>query len=340
MNRQIIEISWGSLWRILLMIFFGIALYVLREVFVILALALTISSAVDAPATYLESKKIPRILSVLFIFLAALAVLAMLLYTIVPVAIVEFRNILNGIDKMNIPELNTFINPHFIKNIESNLSNITDALFAGSASFLDFFSAVFGSIAFVVAVFVLSFYLAASRDGVEKFIKAILPQEQEYYVLKIYNRTRSKLGKWLHGQLLLSFIVGFFIFIGLLIFGVKYSILLGILGGILEMVPFVGPVITGFLAVLIAVSQSWFLAITVGILFVVIQQLENHILVPLVMKRTVGLHPVVVVIAVLAGAQMAGLAGVILSVPVAVLIQEIIEDWADKKRQINEAELV
>jgi len=124
-----------------------------------------------------------------------------------------------------------------------------------------------------------------------------------------------------------------FIFIGLLILGVDYSLFLGIMAGILEMVPIVGPVFTGVLAFLVAISQSWTLGISVVVLFVIIQQMESHLLVPVVMRKTIGLHPVVVVFSLLAGSQLAGFVGLVLSVPSAVIIEELIEDWAVRKRQ-------
>ena len=111
------------------------------------------------------------------------------------------------------------------------------------------------------------------------------------------------------------------------------------MAGILEMVPFVGPVFVGALAALIGFSESLTLGISVIVLFVIIQQLENHLLVPLVMKYTVGLHPVVVVISLLAGAKLAGFAGILLAIPIAVIIVEILESWADKRKIIKENQL-
>ena len=102
------------------------------------------------------------------------------------------------------------------------------------------------------------------------------------------------------------------------------------------MVPYVGPVLVGIISFLLVISQSLTLGFSVAALFVIIQQVENHLLVPLVMRYTTGLHPVVVVISLLAGAQLFGFAGIILAVPAAVVIQEIIEDWAIQKKSVKE----
>jgi len=317
------------------MLIFAVALYYLREVFVILFLALIISSALDAPITYLEKKKIPRIIGTLLIFLSVVGVLAALLYVVVPIALVEFKGLFTGFESSSLSTVRSSlgISGQTIKGIEANLGDFTDALFSGSASFLGLISRIFGGIIFLISVFILSFYLSVSRDGVEKFLRAILPLTWEEYVIDVYIRVRRKMGLWLQGQLVLSLAVGATTFIGLLILGVDYSLFLGIMAGILEMVPIVGPVFTGVLAFLVAISQSWTLGISVVVLFVIIQQMESHLLVPVVMRKTIGLHPVVVVFSLLAGSQLAGFVGLVLSVPSAVIIEELIEEWAVRKRQ-------
>ncbi|MEK7062135.1 MAG: AI-2E family transporter [Patescibacteria group bacterium] len=328
-----LEISWLSLWRVLFMLIFAVALYYLREVFVILFLALIISSALDMPISYMERKKIPRILGALITFIFVLGLLAFLLYIIVPAAISEFSTAFTKMEKSSASALWSFGAPkELVRNFERNFGSLADALFAGSASFFDLVSSIFGGVVFMISVFILSFYLSINRDGVEKFLRAVLPLAWEEYAVDIYLRVRRKMGLWLQGQMLLSLVVGIATFLGLLILDVDFSLVLGIMAGLLEMVPIVGPVFTGVLAFLVAISDSWTLGISVIILFAVIQQMESHLLVPVVMRKTTGLHPVVVVISLLAGSQLGGFIGLILAVPSAVIIQEFIEDWAARKR--------
>ena len=335
MDKKVFDISWVSLWRVLFVVAFAVALYLIKDVLLVLFMALVISSALDAPISYLESKKIPRILATIFVFLAALSVLTLLLYTIVPVAIFEMKNLFEKLEELEIPAIGAFITPKLTEELKTNLGNFTNLLFSGGVSFIEVIAGIFGGIAFVGAVFVLSFYLAASRDGVERFLRAVLPADAEDIAVKVYLSAKQKLGLWLKGQLILSFTVGILAFLGLWILGVKYSLILGILAAVLEMVPFVGPIFTGATAFLLGVSESFTLGIMVIVLFVIIQQIENHLLIPLVMRKTVGLHPVVAVIALLAGAQIAGFVGIILAVPTAVVIQEVIESRAARKNQMG-----
>ena len=335
MDKKVFDISWVSLWRVLFVVAFAVALYLIKDVLLVLFMALVISSALDAPISYLESKKIPRILATIFVFLAALSVLTLLLYTIVPVAIFEMKNLFEKLEELEIPAIGAFITPKLTEELKVNLGNLTNLLFSGGVSFIEVIAGIFGGIAFVGAVFVLSFYLAASRDGVERFLRAVLPADAEDIAVKVYLSAKQKLGLWLKGQLILSFTVGILAFLGLWILGVKYSLILGILAAVLEMVPFVGPIFTGATAFLLGVSESLTLGIMVIVLFVIIQQIENHLLIPLVMRKTVGLHPVVAVIALLAGAQIAGFVGIILAVPTAVIIQEVIENRVARKNQMG-----
>jgi len=121
-------------------------------------------------------------------------------------------------------------------------------------------------------------------------------------------------------------------FIGLWLLGVKYSLFLGIMAGVLELIPYVGPILTGGLAVLIGLGDSASLAVYALILFTVLQQLESHVLIPMVMKYTITLNPVVTMTALLIGGTVFGIPGMILSVPIAVMFQEIVEDWAGTKQ--------
>ncbi len=333
MERKPFEITWSSLWRIFFMLLLVVVFILAKEALIILFLAIVISSALDAPVSYLESKKIPRILGALMIYLIVLAILSLVLYTIVPIAFLELKDLLGNFDKLNIPALGDFNTSQILNQLEKGVGNLTNTLISGSASLFDVVASIFGGVVFIIATFILSFYLVVSRSGVEQFLRAILPTIHEERAVEIYLRVRKKLGLWLQGQIILSLIVGLVTAFGLLILGVKYSLLLGVLAGIFEVVPYVGPIFAGFLAFMIATDVSLKLGIYVIALFIIIQQIESHFLVPIVMKKTVGLHPVVVVISLLAGAQIAGFIGVLLAVPVAVVLQEIIEEWSERKHR-------
>ncbi len=341
MERWIIEISWGTLWKILFMVVLAAVFFYARDVFIVLFLAIIISAAFDGPVSFLERKKIPRIFGTLFVFIIVLAGLSLILYTIIPLSFVELQELLNKLSKLKLPvfgplKLDT---SYLIQKMIKSLGDLTDALFSGNVSIFAVIAGIFGNVITVITTIVLSFYLTVSRAGVETFLRAILPIGYEEYVVEVYFRVRRKLGKWLQGQLVLMFIMGVAVWLGLWALGVKYSLILGILAGFLEIVPIAGPIFTGIVGFLIASSQSWDLGFYSLILFFAFQQVENHFLVPIVMKKTVGISPVVVVVAILAGSQLAGALGIILAVPVAVVFQEILSDWEKKKMRAKDSRL-
>lgn len=327
------EVSWASLWKIFFMAVLVSAIFLAREALIVLFVAIIISSALDGIVSWLQRKRIPRILGTVFIFLAVLTVFALLLYAIVPTIIYELQNFLKNVSKIELPVIGQF-DVSQVVNLDkyiNSLESLVSVIFNGGGSFLGFVTAVFGNLTMVVMVFVISFYLTINQYGVENFLRAILPITSEEHVVKIYLRVRKKLGFWFQGQIIIMLLVGAMTFFGLWVLGVKYALLIAIFAGLLGILPVVGPILAGIIAFATILPQSWVLALYSIIIFVVVQQIENHILVPLVMKKAVGISPVVVILSLLAGAQIAGFIGAILAVPVAVVFQEIILDWERRK---------
>jgi len=315
------------------MIIFAVLLYYTRETVALIFVAIVVSSSIYHPVRYFEKHGIPRTISVLTIFLIGGAVIALVLYALIPVAIIQLQYFLIHIGSLQSPIFNSIGVTNVINHLENGLSGLLSVIVQGGSSITGFVSGVLGNLFFIVTAIVLSFYLSISKDGIERFLKAILPKNTELIAIEIYKRTRKKLGRWLGGQIVLSLSVGVLTFIGLSILGVKYAILLSLLAAILEIVPYIGPILVGAIAFLVTVSQSFTIALFVILVFFIIQELENNILVPVIMSRAVDVDPVTVVIALLAGAQIAGIVGMLLAVPVTIVVEEIINNWSDRKNQ-------
>ena len=314
------------------MVLLGWILYLARNVVAALLLAIVFSTAFDHIVTFLEKKKIPRILGTLLIYITAIFTVGLILYTFVPLALSELSNLLKYSNKFLGPISEKVNLEQIITTLSFDLNKITDLLFSGDISIIDLTSKVLGGLLYVIAIFAVSFYLTVGRGGVEKFLVAILPTAYEAKALTIYSKVTHKIGKWLTGQIFASLFMGTATFIGLWLLGVKYSLFLGLMAGVLELIPYVGPILTGALAVLIGLGDSVSLALYALILFTVIQQLESHAIIPLVMRYTTALNPVVTLTALLIGGTVFGIVGMILSVPIAVMFQEIVEDWAGTKQ--------
>lgn len=302
-----------------------------RETVIILLLAILISSALDPLVEKLEKWHIPRILGTLAIFLIGLLVLALIMYTIVPLSIIEFKNLFANLGGAIGQIFGSSAPGAVINSITPQLNSFADSLLAGNASFIDILGNILGGVVFLVVTVVLSFYLTVTRDGVGKFLRAILPRELEDKVLAMFYRSKRKISRWLNGQLVLCFLMAVGVFLGVLFLGIKYALMLAVFAGVFEIIPMVGPIFAGALAVAVALDQSTGLALSALIFFVILHQLEAHVLVPLVMRRSVDVHPVLVITAILIGDQVAGIPGMFLAVPVAVVFQEVVDEWVAKK---------
>ncbi|MBU4332000.1 AI-2E family transporter, partial [Patescibacteria group bacterium] len=144
---------------------------------------------------------------------------------------------------------------------------------------------------------------------------------------------QKKIGSWLRGQVILMIIIGILSYIGLLILGVRYALLLALFAGLMEIIPYIGPIFGAVPAVFIALTQSPIKGLLVIVLYLIIQQLENNLIVPKIMKRAVGLNPIVVILVILIGGKIAGIVGALIAVPVATAFSVMLKDFLDLRKQ-------
>ena len=339
-DHQTIHIETGSIFKIIFIILALVFLYLVREVIVILFFAIIIASAIGPFANWLESKKFPRLLGVLLLYLSFFGLIVFLLSLIVPFVAIElgqltqalpqFVSSLSGaLEKAQQTTSSKYFD--FFGEIQNLLDSFSQFLFAYSQSAISLIINIFGGALSFVAIIIISFYLSVMRRGVIGFISSIMPEKYESYVISLWKRAEFKVGRWLQGQFLLALSVGLMVYVGLSLLNVKYALLLGILAMVLEIVPMVGPVLSAIPGLILAFTQSPTLGVWVLVFYIAVQQIENNIFVPLILGKTLGLTPVTVIIALLVGGKIAGILGMLLAVPVAVIIVEILDDLARQK---------
>jgi len=333
-SRTITEISPKTILWVLGFGILAVLVYMVRDIVAVLIFAIIIASALEPILEYAQSKKIPRLLSLIVIYLLFFIFFAALIYIFLPLVLDQLRDFFQNYPTYfgKIEEavgVITFL-PGLSGNIHELLSQLTEQI-PSFSSLISYISAIFGGILSFVVVLVVSFYLSISRNALDNFLRAILPPQFEVYAHSLWVRAQHKMGRWLQAQILLSFIMAVIVGLGLWILGVKYAFLIAVVVGVLEIVPYVGPIVSGGLATLLALSQSPILGLWTLIFFVVAQQLEGHILVPLLIKKLVGLNPVAVILAILVGAKLGGILGILLAVPIAAVIDEFFDDLAKRK---------
>jgi predicted PurR-regulated permease PerM len=333
MQKQTIDISYESILKVILVLFTLFFVFQLRHIIFIIFISVILALIANPAVDKMQKKKIPRVAGAAILFLSAFMVMGLLAYIVAPPLAKEvsqltsqFPAYLEQIDinssftqdqSFNYIDSEPFQNilietGNFLKNVTSNFVSVILGLLGGLLS--------------AILILVISFYFIVEEKGIEKFVENVIPYDFRPRALKVIKKTESKLGKWFIGQLFLGLIVGLLSFIGLSILGVPYALVLGIIAGMMELIPYIGPTLASIPAILIAFTVSPLLAVLTLLLYFLIQQFENYLIVPKVMERSVGLHPVIIIIAMLIGGQLAGILGVILAIPVTTIISIILED--------------
>ena len=336
---QTFVISWVAILQIVFVILLLVFLYLIRDVIVIFIFALIIASAIAPAVGALEKIKIPRVIGALISYIVIIALIAFLISLIFAPFISEIKNLSSHlpdyVDKLS-AQFKSFQKTFskyeaVINQIQIFLSRIVERLQASEASLFSSIINIFGGIFTFILVLIISFYLSVQKKGVQRTLAAISPFNHRDYILDLWERAQKKMGRWLQGQLLLGLIVGALVYIGLYFLGIKYALILAIVAGVLELLPYIGPVLSAIPAIIVGFLQAPILAFWVLILYVAVQQLENHAIVPLVIGKTVGLNPIIVIMALLIGAKLGGILGVLLAVPLTAVFAEFVKDLVKKK---------
>ena len=205
---------------------------------------------------------------------------------------------------------------------------------SSSGSVLQIVITFFGGIFSLVLVIVLSFYFALQDTGVDDFLRIVMPVRYEEYSVNLWKRARKKIGLWMQGQILLSVIVAILVYLGLLIIGIPYALLLSVFTAMAEIIPIFGSLIAGAVAVIVGYSDGGVaIAAIVAGLYIVVNQFESNLIYPLIVKKIIGIPPLLVIVALIAGYTLAGFLGVLLSVPVAAVALEFLTDFDKRKRR-------
>jgi predicted PurR-regulated permease PerM len=343
MIEKKIDISTGVIIRTIIILLGLWFLYLIRDIVALLFVALIFTAVIEPLVTWLQRKKIPRGIGILLIYAALILIIGGMVYFLVPVIVSQTNELLNNfpryVEKTNnlIQSVQNYSSSHNITlenqqllNITSNATKITQGIFNTTVG-------IFTGIIFIIILFSMTFYLSVKEDGMEKLITSVTPSNHQEYVISLANRMKKKVGKWMQGQLLLMIIIFILDFIALYILGIPYALTLAIFAGLFEMIPYLGPIISAIPAVALGFLISPLTGFLVLGVYIAIQQMENHIITPLVMKKTLGLNPIIIILALLIGAKVAGVFGAILAMPMAAIISVLASDIL-KKEKIKETE--
>lgn len=286
----------------------------LLDLFLNLFVAFILMSALKPAVDWLENKRLPRSLASVFVILLSLTLIFLVFYFVLPPLISQSVDFVIYLSKQLIIlvgqldqqfTVRDFINFPVLTQQLPNLTNII------SKTFLGFFGNLFN----VLSIFFFTLYFLLGINQLENIARKFLGIEQAEFVIGTLRRVEKQLGLWMRAELILMLIIGVFSYIGLTLLGVNYALPLAVIAGILEVFPIVGPVVSAIPAFIVGATSSWVLGLATIALYTVIQQLENNLIVPMVMKKAIGIPPLAVLISLIVGQKLAGFSGIVLAVP-------------------------
>jgi predicted PurR-regulated permease PerM len=286
-----------------------------------------------APAVKFLERVMPRFLAILIVYLIILGALGALLYLIVRTAIEQFISLSHYVQFVLTPSKSGQITPleQTLRSFglsQSQIASARDQIVAGieglAGSILPLLTGLVGAVLDVILVAALSIYLLSGGSRVSDWLRRSMPDQQQGQISFFLDTLQRVVGGYIRSQVLLCGLIGLLVGIGMQVIGVPFALLLGVLAFLLAFIPVLGTLVSGALCILLALTKGWLFAVIVLVYFVVVHILEGDVVGPRIVGKTIGLHPVVSLAALIAGAELFGIAGALLASPVAGVLQALL----------------
>lgn len=337
-------------------------LFYLKNVIILFLGALFLSAAFNPAVDQLEKYKIPRGAGILIMYIIVLGIITLIFTSLVPIIAEQVSDLAvrikdyvqtlvngGGGDSWIVRKITPLINQvwqnvdqtQILNGLSTGLREVSRqlTLFAGNAigAIFTFFNGLFN----LILVLILTFFMVVNRKNTSNFFHSLFPHRYSGYISEKTKEVSSRIGGWIRGQVLLALAMALLTFIVFTVIGLNYALTLAMVSALGEFIPYMGPLITFLSAALIALNQDPVLLLWLIPAYAVIQFLEGNIMVPLIVGRSVGLNPIVVLFALLSGATIGfelgdsialGLVGMIVAVPLANIISIFVEEYTGRNK--------
>jgi len=334
--------------------------YHLRHKIFLLLLASFVAAVVDPGVQSMERAGFPRGIAILVHYFLGLFILFFLLFSLIPIIAIQLQQIAvfigSEVDvflsepEISLPLVSADLNRHLTNFAQLTLQDLSITEFADALQQFgqNLSSAAQGSVRFaaqlagsvvnffvsLILVLVLAFFIQLDKERIVSWIRGFLPQRYRMYADHKSEAIHHKIGQWARGEILLMLSIFAITLTALLILRMPYALTLAVLAGFCEFIPAVGPFIAAIPAVIIALSQEGIIwALVIAGVYYVIQWCENNLLVPLIMKRAVGLSPIAILFAMMVGISFPNtvhpVIGIMLAVPATTILAIFLEDWRE-----------
>lgn len=316
-------------------VFIAWAMWEVRDALLLIYISALIATGLSPLVDELERKRllrqrVPRWAAILVIYVCIIAAVVGIGAMVIPPIVTQARELAMEVPRLLHNAQQWLINRGVLTREISAREAVQQTATTTAQDTLGFVAnavlGVIGGVFGLITVLVLAFYLLVDSTSLVLVFVRLFPREKRARVEDACRRVTHKISAWLGGQLLLGAVIGSTAALGLFLLGVPFFWVLALIAGIGEMIPIVGPILSAVPAIAVALSVRPTLALGVLLFFIGQQQLENHLLVPKIMQRQVGISPVFIIIALLIGGSLLGVMGAILAVPTAAILQVLLEE--------------
>jgi len=282
---------------------------------------------------YLISKKAPKVLAIIVVFGIIIALLILTIFFLIPSVINQLNILYNEIPKfinsyqtliLSLePQLSRFIDPADVESLlKENLSELQKSILGFSQTIIIYLSNIVSSITFgVVIVPLILFYLMKDIFIFKENLYIFVSKENKKEFKEVLEEIDNIISGFIRGRIIVCFIVGTLIGIGLYFLNLKFALIIGIISGVFNFIPYLGPIVGVVLALIFALGSPWWTLLMIVVLFVLVNQLEAIYLNPNILGKGLGLHPLTVILSILICGQLLGILGVLVAVPLAAILK-------------------
>ena len=338
MKEHKIEISTKSLFHIVVFVFALYVLFLIRHTVLLIFIALLFSTLIEPFAALLKRHHIPRAIAALLVYVSLFSIIGLSVTVLTRVVAHDLPQLIESV-RQNIDSIKShefaqrFLGSETASQGSLFFWNQAESEISSLSNVFSSVTTIFGGVISLIIVLVITFYLVIQDDPLQKMLNTFVPEKKLPFVVKLIHKIRHKLGLWFRGQLTLGVIMGFLIFVILTLLQVKYALVIGLLAFLLEFIPYVGPILVALPAIFFGfVDGGVVKLIIVGISLIILQQFENHVLIPKIMQKAVGLNPIVSIISLIIGIQLGGILGGVLAIPLATTLHAVLEEYMEMKK--------
>lgn len=328
MKPQKIEITYKT---IVFTVGFLLSLWLvwyIRDLLALMFLSLMFMEVLNPSVSSLEKYHVPRFVSILLIYALVLSFIGFALAWMIPILVFETSGLIRALPSI----ISNFQVMGFSAvDISSQLTFLESVPSDVARTIIAFFSNIINGL----LVLVMTFYLLLERPHLDHYAAKLFGLKGQKLVQEIFTKLEKRLASWVNGELILMTSIGILSYLGYISLGLNYALPLAIIAGMLEVVPTAGPILATLLAALVGVTTSPITALFATIWGVIVQQLENNFIVPKIMSAAVGLHPIVTIITITAGAKIGGVGGALLAVPIFLTIETIVSVLLNQEKKTS-----